>query len=207
MVNNKPTIWTCRCNRCRKLFEERYNKPMPSELTDEVEAFRVWTVVDYFKEVTMFSKNKGMENIVCVMLGDEYGINLATIEEISGLESLDNIGSDPYWLGIDGVNPYEFVYKATQKNLKICEKYGKDHNIWIQGYGAPRGREEEIILASDAAYDAGARTILVWGYRGSESNDYRAENPDMTWKVVGDAMLRITERERNHQREILRGLV
>jgi len=58
---------------------------------------------------------------------------------------------------------------------------------------APWGGE----YITDGAYDAGARTILVWGYRGSESNDYRALNPDLAWKVIGDAMLRITNKERD----------
>ena len=61
---------------------------------------------------------------------------------------------------------------------------------------------EEIILGADAAYDAGARTILVWGFRGGESNDYRAKNPDLTWKVIGDAMQRIKERDRDYRRSI-----
>lgn len=180
---------------------------MPSELTLEVEKFRIWTVVDYFKEVTAYSKLKGMYNAVCVMLGKHFGINLANIDQISDLETLDNIGSDPYWLGQKIINPYKFVYDATKQNLDICNKYKKDHNIWIQCYGNPRGREEEIIYATDAAYDAGARTILIWGYRGSESNDYRSENPDLTWKITGDAMYRILERERNNNRNSYRDMV
>ncbi|MBP1991069.1 hypothetical protein [Paenibacillus eucommiae] len=199
--NGKPKDWTCFCERCKLLFLEQYGKPMPTQFTKEVESFRVWSVVDYFREVTKYSKDKHMENIVCVMLGATFGINLATIDEIASLDTVDNIGSDPYWLGEEKVSPYEFVYKATAKNLRICEQYNKRHNIWIQGYATPSGREEEIVSATDAAYDAGARTILVWGYRGSESNDYRAENPDMTWKTVGDAMLRITERHREEKRQ------
>jgi len=197
-VNKKE--WTCRCGVCKALFEERYNKAMPALLTAEVEAFRIWTVVDYFREVTDYSKSKAMENIICVMLGESFGINLDTIAELGKLDNLDNIGSDPYWGWSGEVDPYKFVYDATKKNLDICNKFGKKHNIWIQGYGTKRGMEEEIVLATDAAYDAGARTILVWGYRGSESNDYRAICPDITWKTIGDAMLRITEKER----EVLR---
>ena len=212
IVDSKSAVWTCRCPRCKKLFEERYNKPMPEELTSEVEQFRIWTVVDYFSDMTKYSKSKEMENIVCVMLGSTYGINLSTIEEICSLECLDNVGSDPYFIdenlgGDQNKNVYDFVYKATRKNLDISEKYNKDHNIWIQGFSLPRGREEEIVIASDAAYDAGARTILVWGYRGSESNDYRAENPDLAWKATGDAMQRITERERNFRRDIYKGSI
>lgn len=201
MSGGKPVIWSCRCPHCRELFAEQYQAAMPETFTPEVEAFRVRTVVDYFREVTRTSKDKGMTNIVCVMLGASHGINLATLDQIASLDTLDNIGSDPYWLSHAGVDPYRFVYEATERNLAICDQYKKDHNIWIQGYATPKGREEEIILATDAAYDAGARNILVWGYRGSESNDYRAQNPDLTWKITGDAMARITERHRDQIRQ------
>jgi hypothetical protein len=198
--NGKPKVWTCYCKTCQRLFEEKYGKKMPDQLTEEVESFRTNTIVDYFREVTAYSKSKSMYNAVCVMLGDSIGINLETLDKIAGLDTLDNIGSDPYWLGHKGVDPYKFVYDATKKNLNICNRFSKDHNIWIQCYGNPRGREEEIIYATDAAYDAGARTILAWGYHGSDANDYRAENPELTWKTTGDAMYRILERDRNWRR-------
>jgi hypothetical protein len=210
VVDGKPSVWTCMCPKCAGLFEQRYDKPMPKAFTSEVEQFRVWTVVDYFDEMTRYSKKKEMENIVCVMLGDTHGISLATIDEISRLECLDNVGSDPYFFdeGLVGDKDkilYDFVHKATRKNLEISEKYHKDHNVWVQGFGLPKGHEEEIVIASDAAYDAGARTILVWGFRGSESNDYRMANPELAWKTIGDAMHRITERERDSRRDRLRG--
>lgn len=64
LVDDKPSVWTCRCPTCRKLFEERYDKPMPNVFTSEVEQFRIWTVVDYFSEMTRYSRKKEMENIV-----------------------------------------------------------------------------------------------------------------------------------------------
>lgn len=39
-----------------------------------------------------------MKNVVCVMLGEENGIHLGTLDSICSIENLDNIGSDPYWL-------------------------------------------------------------------------------------------------------------
>ena len=92
---------------------------------------------------------------------------------------------------------HEFVYNGTKKNLDVCANYNKDHNIWIQAFDIPRGREEEIIVATEAAYDAGARTILAWGYMGSESNDYAAKNPERTWDFTVEAMKRIRSEERD----------
>ena len=70
-------------------------------------------------------------------------------------------------------------------------------DIWIQTYRVPRGREEEIVEAAEAAYDAGARCILAWSFHGAESNDYGAENPLRTWEMTKEAMKRIRSMERD----------
>ncbi len=195
VVDGRPKRWTCRCATCQELFAERYGHQMPTEFDAEVAEFRLWSIIDYFRDVTSLSAERGIKNAVVVMLGEGIGINLSTVEEIAKIETMDNVGSDPYWYGREGVDPYQHVYQSTRENLRVSDAYGKDHNLWIQGFAVPPGREEEIILATDAAYDAGARTILVWGFRGSESNDYRARQPEMTWQIIGEAMRRIRNRE------------
>lgn len=189
-------FYSCACPRCKELFEAKYGYPMPEEVNDDVKQFRLDSISGYFKEVTAYSALKGIKNVVCVMLGEEHGIHLGTLDSICSIETFDNIGSDPYWLHEpEGTNVYDFVYENTKKNLDVSAKYGKDHNIWIQTYNNPRGREDEIIHAAEAAYDAGARTIIAWGYYGSESNDYAAKNPEKTWVRTCEAFRRIRARE------------
>lgn len=194
------TYYACACPRCRKLFEERYGRPMPTVSDADVAEFAASTIADYFAEVTAYSHAKGMVNSVCVMLGT-YGMNLECADRICALPFMDNIGSDPYWIGKKKRDPsldvYDFVYDGTRRNLEVCERFGKEHNIWIQTYSNPRGSEEDIVEAVEAAYDAGARTLLAWGYYGSESNDYRAENAAVTWARTCEAFARIRNRERD----------
>ncbi len=189
-------FYGCCCPRCRKRFEEKYGHPMPRYLDAEAAEFRTDTIIDYFSELTDYSASLGIRNAVCVMLCDNLGISLDTIDRICALPHLDSVGSDPYWVGRE-VSPYEFVYNGTKKNLEVTDHFGKDHNIWIQTYANPRGSEEEIIEATEAAYDAGARTILAWGYMGSESNNYHAENPMRTWNMTVEAMKRVRSMERD----------
>ena len=163
----------------------------------ECESFRTDTIVDFLSEITDYSASLGLKNTTCVMLDEHLGINLSSIDRICSLPHLDSIGSDPYWLYSEGSHPYEYVYNAAKKTVDTADRYGKDHNVWIQTYDVPRGREEEIIEATAAAYDAGARTILAWGYMGSESNDYRAQNPLRTWNMTVEAMRRIRAVERD----------
>ena len=190
--------FTCYCPTCQKLFEERYNKPMPKEMTPEVTEFRTWSVVHYFERATAYARELGIINTVCVMFAPTLGINLDNLDRLAAIDTLENIGCDPYWAGrVSGTDVYEYVYTRTRKNIDFCEKYKKDHNVWIQGFGIPAGREEEIITAAEAAYDAGARTIIGWSYRAGESNDYQSAQCDVAWNAMGEAMRRLRDRYRD----------
>ena len=192
--------YSCTCPRCRELFRAKYGYDMPTKANDDAREFRLATIRNYFEDVTSYSASKGIRNVVCVMLGEHNGISLNTLDSICGVKTLDNIGSDPYWLHIPPEqlkSVYDFVYRNTRENLRVSDHFGKDHNIWIQTYNTPRGREEEIIEAAEAAYDAGARTIIAWGYYGSASNDYAAKNPEKTWAITCQAFRRLREMERD----------
>ena len=78
--------------------------------------------------------------------------------------------------------------------MDLTAKYGKESHLWVQAYDFPAGSEDDLILATDAAYDAGARTIIDWSFRGGESNSYKADRCDMLWRVMGEAMGRIRAR-------------
>lgn len=194
-----PEKFTCRCEKCQKLFAERYNKPMPAELTDEVVEFRTWTVVNYFARATAYARELGIVNTVCVMFSPMHGISLDNLDKLCAIDTLENVGCDPYWVGsASGTSVYNYVYKRARMNIELCEKYKKDHNVWIQGFHIPAGREEEIIYAAEAAYDAGARTIIGWSYRAGESNDYRSARCDVAWAATGEAMRRVRDRHRDN---------
>ena len=200
VLPSDSTRFSCACPLCKKLFEERYGRKMPVIPDKDCYDFEEWSIVRHYKEVTAYSSLKGMKNIVCVMLHEGLGINLSNLGALGSLDTIDNIGSDPYWVGNKDIENspervYEFVYKSAVKNLDTCNSVNKDHNIWIQGFAIPHGQEDNIIYAAEAAYDAGARNIMLWGYRGSEGNDYRSQKPDLLWHKAGQAMARLQNKE------------
>ena len=201
---NKQWEYCCHCPRCKKLFEERYNKPMPRELTPEFSEFRVNTIIDFFREVTDYANACGMKNTACIMPGENaekmFGITMQGSHDLIALPAIDSIGYDPYWFG-NGVDPYEFVYNETKSAISMSDAHGKGHNIWIQGYNAPRGKEEEIILATEAAYDAGAKTILSWSFHAGESNNYASENAQKSWNMTVEGLKRVKARDRDRMWE------
>lgn len=187
--------FACACPVCRKMFEELYGKPMPKALTPEVVEFRTRTIQSYFTKITGYAASLGIKSVVCVMFEPRQGVSLDNLDHIGSIDTLSNIGCDPYWFGsASGCGAYDFVYSRTKKNVDFCDSHGKDHNIWIQTFGAPAGREDEIVLACDAAYDAGARTILGWSFRGAESNDYRCERPEKAWAAFKFGIDRVRSR-------------
>lgn len=190
--------FSCACPRCKEMFQAKYGRPMPEFADEDTIAFGVDSIVNYFTEVTRYSHSQGLTNVVCVM-PEMAGMSLEVADRICAIPYLDNIGTDPYWIGIKdpSTSVYEYVYKGAKRNLEISQQFGKDHNLWIQTYDNPRGAEEEIIEAAEAAYDAGARTIITWGYYGSDSADYQAKNPAVVWAKTNEAFARIRNMERD----------
>ena len=191
----------CTCPVCRKKFEERFGKPMPEIMDADVAAFRSETIVEFHSFITEYAAFAGMKSVICIMpwqlSGVSSGNQLLTFDtdSICRLPHVDNIGTDPYWY--DDRHPYEYVYNAAKKCVEAADRHGKDHNIWIQTYGNKLGREEEIVTAYQAAYDAGARTIISWSYMGGEPNSYRSQSTEKTWCKTCEGVRRVRDMERD----------
>ena len=160
-------------------------------------------MANYFDRVTSYAASLGMKNTVCVMLRF-----LDVARDIVALPHVDDFGIDPYWHPENPkryTEPYNHVYTNTKNILRMADEFQKNTHVWIQGYNIPAGYEDEIILATDAAYDAGARTILTWSFRGGEPNSYHCDHCDRVWSVMGEAMHRIRSRHFDAVRTARRG--
>ena len=207
---NDGTPFSCFCPECQKLFLEKYGKPMPlnpEKATPELKAFRRWTIDNYFDTVSTYAASLEMENSCCAMPH-----TLDEVEGLMALKHMDDFGTDPYWGPrshiADNRHPYPVIFqKAEAAFHKARDEFGKKTHLWIQAYDIPAGHEDDIILASDAAYDMGARTILYWSYRGGESNTYRADRCEMLWHTVGEATARLRNRHFDMLREEARQMM
>ena len=210
-TDRKQHYAACTCPTCRKMFEERFGKRMPVILDADVASFRDDTVIDFHRFISDYAAEAGMKSVICFMPYQLMGINnnvdpytgTLDINDICRMPNIHNVGTDPYWFGNpagEGM-PYKYVYDATRACVETADRHGKDHNIWIQAYNAPRGREDEIITAIEAAYDAGARNILYWSYGAGESNNYRSSCPGRSWQmtVEGNRRIKTMERDRLHE--------
>ena len=192
-------IFCCCCPTCQKMFEEKYGHPMPLiEMTPEMQEFRENSIVDFFSEITEYSASLGVKNTSCIMPGPHHGISVDSFWKLGRLPHMDGLGYDPYWYGKkDLESVYGYTYEEAKKALAVSGEYNKELNFWIQGYAAPKGREEEIIEATEAAYDAGARCILSWSFHAGESNDYHSADTQRSWSATVEGMRRIRDMERD----------
>ena len=181
--------YACHCPECQKLFEEKYNKKMPEKSNEDIIDFQAWTIGNYFATVTKYAHEAGCENITCLMPH-----SLQFLKGVVDLPYIDDIGTDPYWHYGRSNEPYKYVYEISKPFMDEVREHGKKSHIWLQAFDNRNGSEAEIYEAADAAYDAGAKTILAWSYRGGEAVDYKADCGDMVWQVTGDAMRRIRDR-------------
>ena len=192
----------CTCPTCQKLFEDRFGKKMPTVMDADVAKFRADVLLEFHIFITEYAHSLGLKNVICLMpyqltgMTNDDPLLAMNVDRLCEIPYIDSIGTDPYWVGT-GRNPYEYTYNSTKACVETADKFGKDHNLWIQTYRNPMGKEEEIVEAFHAAYDGGARTILTWSYMGGESNTYRAECPERAWLKTVEANRRIKNIERD----------
>lgn len=179
-----PKEWTCRCERCRSAFEERYGYPMPEVYNDDVSEFRSEGVRDFFEEMTSYAKEKGLKNVLCFLPIESDSFGIRDYEALARLETIDNVGSDPYWLAFD--KPLkEFVGSASERILDLSKRHGKDHHLWIQAFKIPKGKEKELKIAYEIAKEKGISTILFWGvYACKHMSHIAPDDPERVWETV-----------------------
>ena len=193
-------IFECCCPVCKELFKEKFGYDMPTEFGEDIKAFQSWTISNYFRKVTEYSHSLGLRNVTCLM-----PISLKLVGDVLDLPYVEDIGTDPYWY--DRKDVYEYVYNFSKDFMDQVYAKGKQSHIWLQSWLNKSGTEEEIYLAADAAYDAGARTIIAWSYRGGEPCDYRSDHCDMVWEITGDAMRRLRDRYQDEKRQEMRKMM
>ncbi len=173
----EDSLWACRCEHCQKLFEEKYGYEMPTVLERDVIEFKKNSAFSLFKEMSEYAKRKGLKNAVCFLPIEDEKIMSIPYEKIASLNSIDTIGSDPYWY-VFNKKIEDFVEPVTKKMLGIGEKFSKEVQMWIQGYKVPSNREKEMEEAAEIMYRLGVKNIAVWSYNGAAHMSYlRSDNP------------------------------
>jgi hypothetical protein len=180
--------WSCRCEKCQVKFRKQFGYNMPATLTEDVKKFREDSLIDFLKEMTEDVHARGKRNCVC-MLPPWFPAGLDDWGRVAGLESVDEVASDPYWERNATEEWVREKYAETAKKLvDVATKYGKAVQMWIKAYQIEAGRENDLAIAVSESRAAGIDNIFAWSYRGTETLSWlKSDNPDEVARVFRNA--------------------
>jgi N-acetylmuramic acid 6-phosphate etherase len=153
--------WGCRCDECRS----RYDGEMPTELTDEVLAFREASLRDFLGEMVAHVRARRGRSTICLLPADEGTWGVRDWDAVAALPGLDVFATDPYWQDVAG--PAEaFVSRYAEKLAASCAGAGVTAELWLPTFRLARADIPDFEAAVGAARRAGIGRIWLWGYEG-----------------------------------------
>ncbi len=190
-VGTRPNTWGCLCDTCRRLFEERFNKPFPTERNDDLNKFQEDCITEFLADVIAYGKSKGRKNALCVLPNKDPEHSTANFERMAAIPHLDIFGTDPYWVSFKK-DLRQFVGDNSREVVELCARNGLEPQIWIQNFHVPAGREQEIVEATELIAECGVRNIAVWGFDACRHISWiRPGNPDLAWEKTKEAYRKI----------------
>lgn len=176
--------FACRCETCKNLFESKYHFPMPSILTPEVKNFREQSLISFLESVTAEVHRYGKRNSVC-LLPPWFPAGLDAWEDVAKIQSVDEIGSDPYWEKTTSTEEIKKNYAEVSTKIKtLTDIYQKENQMWIKNYHIVAGKESDVEIATQESFNAGIRNIFAWSYLGSEYLSWlRSDHPKKVWET------------------------
>jgi len=188
----KTDDWTCCCTICRKLFGDKYNIQMPSELTGQVHEFREDTIVRFLSDMCSYAKTKGLRNAICLAPFDDEWHGIAHWDKVACIANLDILGVTPFWQFYHE-NQVPFFERFVDKVITLSQTYGLEAQVWLQAFLVPANSEDELVVAADLAATKGVHNLAAWGFKGaSYVSVLRSEKPESVWTLIGEIFRRFT---------------
>ncbi len=175
-VDEPTPLRDCYCEACRGKFGERHGGNLAKAPQGLVESFRRDCVVDYVRAIADHCKARhpNLEVLCCLTPWDE-----SLWSPIAALGSLDNLGTDLYWVNEDrGV---EEMAPVVGRMRGVCGRHGKQHHEWLQCWLAFRGSENRILEQGKVLVRERPDALYIWGWQGQIGTAEACEDPELAW--------------------------
>jgi N-acetylmuramic acid 6-phosphate etherase len=180
--------WGCRCESCRSRFREQRGGKMPTELTEEVRAFREDSMVDFLGELVSHVSRQGARATVCLLplTGGVHGIS--DWSRIAALPGLDTLATDPYWK-VFGEPAGAYVAEYARRLRELGERHGIGAQIWIQGFRLEPADEKDILTAVSVARGEGIEDLWTWAFEAcAHMSALSGSDPAAVWEILSGAL-------------------
>jgi hypothetical protein len=176
--------WGCHCQYCA----ERFGRELPTELDEEVLAFREQSLVDFIGELVGHVAQRGARPVVCLLplTGGAHGIS--DWDRVASLPGLDTLCTDPYWKAF-GEPAEPFVREYGERIAGLAAHHGINAQLWIQGFRMEPYDADDIRAAVAAARAAGIDDLWTWGWEAcAHMSALAGSDPATVWEVLCEAL-------------------
>ena len=174
---DEPTpLRDCFCDSCQRKFEQWYDRSLLEASAAQQERFRQRCVVDYIETIADYCKanHPALETMCCLMPVDQ-----AMWAAAGSIASLDNLGSDIYWVNNDRdvaeMNP------LLDEMAAICRQSGKVHHEWLQCWRVKRGNEARVFAQGEVLVKERPDALYVWAWEGQIGTTETCADPARAW--------------------------
>ena len=180
VIIDEPKKQQCFCGHCRKAFGGDLET---SEGSAEYERFRIETIRRYCRQictaVKLIDPSLVTMNVMMPAESDFW-------ESVADCEDLDVFGTDPYWLVPHPDCNYS-IEQAIQYSLEmkeLCQKLGKQSQLWLGAWWIPGGKEEELYRGGKKLAALECDQFYNWSFRAGKGTSETSEDPDKTWAAI-----------------------
>jgi hypothetical protein len=184
-----PRRWGCRCRHCQARWAERTGgRPMPSELTPEVLAFRQDSLVEFIGDLVAHCHGQGAATTVCLLPLVDGLHGLPDWSRVAALPGLGTLATDPYWK-VFGEPAGPYVARFSELVARLAADHRVGAQIWVQGFRLQSEDGPDIRAAVAAASAAGIHDLWTWGFEAcGHMSELGGSDPAAVWKVLRETL-------------------
>ena len=185
---DEPSPIDCYCPSCAKLFERVFSSVLAKADGRSLREFRHYCVLHYIQTIADYIKHTypTMEAMCCLMPNDRQLWN-----DVAAIESLDNLGTDIYWVNED-VDVARMV-PLVRDMANVCSTHQKKHHQWLQAWGVHKGRESRIETQGEILIQENPDALYVWAYQGQLGTSESCDNPAAAWAAACEILRKAKE--------------
>ena len=183
-VGAEPERWACRCDACR----ERFGRELPTELDDEMRAFREASLVDFLREMTAHVAWRGGKNTICLLPLTEGPHGISDWDAVASLAGVAKLATDPYWKNFDEpAGP--FVGRFAKLVSDTAHRHGVEPQLWVPSFGLTREDIPDLEAAIEHTRAAGVDDVWTWGYEAcGHMTSLATPDAPLVWEAVTNAL-------------------
>jgi hypothetical protein len=176
---DEPSVLDCYCPSCLELFSSMHRGDLRTVDKETESFFRKECIIRYVCLLSDYIKTRypQLKTMCCMMPVDK-----SMWEDIACIDSLDDMGTDIYWVNQD--TDVEEMRPLIHDMAWLCRKNKKTHHQWLQAWGVKQGRESRIIEQGNIILSESPDALYVWAYLGQIGTTEACEDPEKSWEAV-----------------------